>query len=223
MNNHKSTIRLMLVDDHQLFRQGIKSILQRHDDIEVVAEASDAQEALKIAEDVAPDLILMDLNMPGLDGLEACRHFKSRLPSTRIIIVTVSRDLNSIVNAVKAGASGYVTKDMDADKLLTTIRRVYKEGSLLEPMLADRLLNEFSNLSQLSEDSGLESGIFTSLSPREQEILRLVADGKPNKIIAAELSISEHTVRNHISNIFQKLHVNNRTEATVLALKRGLI
>ncbi|MBI3926661.1 MAG: response regulator transcription factor [Armatimonadetes bacterium] len=216
-------IRLMLVDDHLLFRQGIKSLLGGHEDVEVVAEAAGAEEALRTAEEVAPDIILMDLNMPGMDGLEACRLFKARLPCARIIILTVVRDLTSIVQAVKAGASGYLTKDTGADQVLETVRRVYQDGNLLEPMLADRLLAEFSNLSEKSNQAGLEPGLFSTLSPRETEILKLVAIGKPNKIIASELAISEHTVRNHISNIFQKLQVNNRTEATVLAMKKGLI
>ncbi len=216
-------IRLMVVDDHLLFREGIRSLLRGHEDIEVVAEASGGHQALELAREVAPDVILLDLNMPGMDGIEACVRFKAELPTTKIVILTVSRDLASIFQAVKAGASGFLTKDTGSNELLDTVRRVFHEGNLLEPMLADRLLAEFSHLSEMTRREGLEPGLFATLSPREQEILKLVAGGKPNKVIASELAISEHTVRNHISNIFQKLQVNNRTEATVLAMKKGLI
>ncbi|MGE0493781.1 MAG: response regulator [Vulcanimicrobiota bacterium] len=215
-------IRLMIVDDQRLFREGIKSLLKTHDGIEVVAEAEEGQQAVEMAPDCAPDVILLDLNMPGIDGIETCRLLKTELPSSRIVILTVSKELASIVSAVKAGASGYLTKDTPSEKVVETVKRVYREGNILEPLLADRLLDEFTNFTEKNNQAP-EAGLFASLSPRENEILKLVAGGRPNKLIAAELKISEHTVRNHISNIFQKLQVNNRTEATVLAMKRGLI
>lgn len=219
----QQSIRVMVVDDHLLFREGIQSLLKAHGDIEIVAEASGGEEALRMAQDVAPDVILLDLNMPGMDGIEACRRFKGELPTSKIIILTVSKELSSIVSAVKAGASGFLTKDTGSEKVAETVRRVHHEGNLLEPLLADRLLAEFSSLTEKKREDGVEPWLFATLSPRENEILKLVAGGKPNKIIASELAISEHTVRNHISNIFQKLQVNNRTEATVLAMKKGLI
>ncbi len=217
------SIRLMVVDDHLLFREGIHSLLRKHGDIEVVAEASGGRQAVEVASDAAPDVILLDLNMPGMDGIEVCRRLRACCANARIIILTISRDLSSIVEAVRAGASGYLTKDTGSSELVDTVRRVFHEGNLLEPVLADRLLAEFSNLTSLTEKEGFEAGLFATLSPRETEILKLVAGGKANKIIASELNISEHTVRNHISNIFQKLQVNDRTEAAVLAVKRGLI
>lgn len=218
-----SLIRVMVVDDHLLFREGLHSLLGKHEDIEIVAEASGGRQALELARQLVPDVILMDLNMPGMDGLDACRRLKADLPTTRIVILTISKDLSSIVEAVKAGASGYITKDSSSAELVDTVRRVYHEGNLLEPFLADRLLAEFSQFSEKTRKEGLESGLFAQLSPRETEILRLVASGRQNKVIASELNISEHTVRNHVSNIFQKLQVNDRTEAAVLAVKRGLI
>lgn len=216
-------IRLMVVDDHLLFREGIHSLLRKHEDIEVVAEASGGRQAVDLASELAPDVILLDLNMPGMDGIEVCRRLRACCANARIIILTISRDLSSIVEAVRAGASGYLTKDTGSSELVDTVRRVYHEGNLLEPVLADRLLAEFSNLNTLTEKEGIDAGLFATLSPRETEILKLVAGGKANKAIASELNISEHTVRNHISNIFQKLQVNDRTEAAVLAVKRGLI
>ncbi len=217
-----ANIRLMIVDDQLLFREGLKSLLNEHDDVEVVAEADNGQAALDLAPQVAPDVILLDLNMPGMDGIETCQYLKNDCPSSRIVILTVSKELSSIVSAVKAGASGYLTKDTPMEKVVTIVKKVHLEGNILEPLLADRLLDEFTNFSE-KNSSNPEAALFSSLSPRENEILKLVAGGKPNKLIAAELKISEHTVRNHISNIFQKLQVNNRTEATVLAMKRGLI
>lgn len=220
---NQQTIRVMIVDDHLLFREGLKSLFNKHGDIEVVAEASSGEEALALAGEAVPDIILLDLNMPGMDGIQACQRFKDESPSTRIVILTVSKDLSSIVAAIKAGASGFLTKETPSEKVAETVRKVYTEGNLLEPILADRLLAEFSSLTEKRKEQGGEAALFASLSPRESEILKMVANGRPNKIIASDLSISEHTVRNHISNIFQKLQVNNRTEATVLAMKRGLI
>ena len=218
----KSKIRLMLVDDQQLFREGVKSLLKDHAEVEVVAEAADGEKALSLVAEDAPDVILLDLKMPGIDGQECCRRLKAQSPSARIVILTVSRELSSIVEAMKSGASGYLTKDTQSDKLVETVLKVFHEGNLLEPLLADRLLDEFVSFSAKNEENP-ESAMFASLSPRETQILKLVAGGMPNKLIAAELKISEHTVRNHISNIFQKLQVNNRTEATVLAMKQGLV
>lgn len=208
----------MIVDDQSLFREGLLSLLRTEDDIEVVAEASSGEEALGRAQEAAPDVILLDIHMPGMDGIQACHRLKTEAPSSRIVILTVSKEVSHIVKALKAGACGYITKDKTFEQVLETVRKVDREGNILEPLLADRLLEEFSTF-----DSRADAGLFATLSPRETEILGLVAGGKANKIIAADLGISEHTVRNHISNIFQKLQVNNRTEATVLAMRQGLI
>ncbi len=218
----KPKISLMLVDDQQLFREGVKSLLNSHEEVEVVAEAGDGQKALELAAREAPDVILLDLKMPGMDGMECCRRLKAQSPSARIVILTVSRELASIVEAMKSGASGYLTKDTPSEKVVETVIRVFHEGNLLEPLLADRLLDEFVSFSAKNEQNP-EVAMFASLSPRETQILKLVAGGMPNKLIASDLKISEHTVRNHISNIFQKLQVNNRTEATVMAMKQGLV
>jgi two-component system NarL family response regulator len=221
MGKTDEPIRLLVVEDQLLFREGLKSLLKAHPDLLVIGEATTGAEAVELAVAHAPDVILLDLNLPDFDGIEVCSRIKALVPVTRIVILTVSKDLPHLLRAMKAGACGYLTKDNPSEKVAATVRQVFHEGSSLEPMLADRLLAEFSNPTHRKED--LHDAALASLSPREKEILKMVADGKPNKIIADELDISEHTVRNHISNIFQKLHVNNRTEATVIALKKGLI
>ncbi len=215
------TIRLLVVEDQLLFREGLKSLLRQHDDLEVVGEATNGKEAVDLAMVHAPDVVLLDLNLPDIDGIEVCSRIKSTVPNAKIVILTVNKDLPNLLKAMKAGACGYLTKDNPSETVASTVRKVFREGGSLEPLLADRLLAEFANPTVRKDD--LYETALTTLSPREREILKMVADGKPNKIIADELDISEHTVRNHISNIFQKLHVNNRTEATVIAIKKGLI
>ncbi len=214
-------IRLLVVEDQLLFREGLKSLLNAHSDLTIVGEATTGAEAISLATAHLPDVILLDLNLPDIDGIEVCSRIKGLVPEVRIVILTVNKDLPHLLKAIKAGACGYLTKDTPSEMVATTVRRVHQEGSILEPVLADRLLAEISTFSQRKEEN--QEVALTILSPREKEILKMVADGKPNKIIADELDISEHTVRNHISNIFQKLHVNNRTEATVIAIKKGLI
>lgn len=214
-------IRLLVVEDQLLFREGLKSLLKLHADLSIVGEATTGGEAIELAIAHAPDVVLLDLNLPDIDGIEVCSRLKTLVPTARIVILTVNKDLPYLLKAMKAGACGYLTKDNPSEKVASTVRQVFHEGSSLEPQLADRLLAEFANPSSRKDDN--YDAALTSLSPREREILKMVADGKPNKIIADELDISEHTVRNHISNIFPKLHVNNRTEATVVAIKKGLI
>lgn len=221
MGSLEEPIRLLVVEDQLLFREGLKSLLKQHPDLQVIGEATTGAEAIELAINHVPDIILLDLNLPDMDGIEVCTRIKTLVPVTRIIILTVNKDLSHLLRALKAGACGYLTKDTPSEKVTNTVRQVFKEGSLLEPLLADRLLEEFSNPSFRKDDS--HDTALATLSPREKEILKMVADGRPNKIIADVLDISEHTVRNHISNIFQKLHVNNRTEATVIAIKKGLI
>lgn len=221
MSAAEEQIRILVVEDQLLFREGLKSLLKSYPEFVIVGEATTGGEAISMATEHTPDVVLLDLNLPDIDGIEVCSRIKGLLSDSRIVILTVNKDLPYILKAMKAGACGYLTKDTPSEKVASTIRRAHHEGNLLEPLLADRLLAEFTTLAQRKEEAAETS--LTVLSPREKEILRMVADGKPNKIIADELDISEHTVRNHISNIFQKLHVNNRTEATVIALKKGLI
>lgn len=221
-------VRIMVVDDHALFREGLGLLLKRRQDLMVVAEASSGEEAIEKVVSVRPDLVLLDLNLPGLGGVETCRELKAKLPDLRVVILTMSNDLNSIFDAVRAGACGYLLKDIASDQLLDSIDQIYHEGGILEPFLARRLLAEFS----ANKIPGAAPGGRTAteealpnanLSPREVEILQQVVAGRSNKEIAHELSISKYTVGNHINNIFRKLGVNDRTQAAVAALKMKLV
>lgn len=221
-------VRIMVVDDHALFREGLTLLLKRRQDLLVVAEASSGEEAVEKVLDVHPDLVLLDLNLPGMGGVETCRELKAKVPNLRVVILTMSNDLNSIFDAVRAGACGYLLKDIASDQLLDSIDQIYHEGGILEPFLARRLLAEFS-ANKLAGGGGARPGAdeavtpAANLSPREVEILQQVVAGRSNKEIANELSISKYTVGNHINNIFRKLGVNDRTQAAVAALKMKLV
>lgn len=221
-------VRIMVVDDHALFREGLGLLLKRRQDLMVVAEASSGEEAIEKVVSVRPDLVLLDLNLPGLGGVETCRELKAKLPDLRVVILTMSIDLNSIFDAVRAGACGYLLKDIASDQLLDSIDQIYHEGGILEPFLARRLLAEFSANKLPGGAPGArpaadEAMPNANLSPREVEILQQVVAGRSNKEIANELSISKYTVGNHINNIFRKLGVNDRTQAAVAALKMKLV
>lgn len=216
-------VRVMLVDDHALFREGLALLLKGRPNLQVVAEAATGEEALAQLESAHPDLVLLDLNLPGIGGVEACRLLKERVPELRVVILTMSDDLESIFEAVRAGACGYLLKDIASQNLLEAIDQIDREGGILEPFLARRLLAEFSG--PRSAPRTVEPAVTPGpvLSPRETEILRKVVDGLSNKEIADRLCISKYTVGNHINNIFRKLGVNDRTQAAVAAIKMRLV
>jgi DNA-binding NarL/FixJ family response regulator len=216
-------VRIMLVDDHALFREGLALLLKGRPNLQVVAEAATGEEALVQLESAHPDLVLLDLNLPGIGGVETCRLLKERAPELRVVILTMSDDLESIFEAVRAGACGYLLKDIASQNLLEAIDQIDHEGGILEPFLARRLLAEFSGLRSASRS--VESVVTPgpALSPRETEILQKVVDGLSNKEIADRLCISKYTVGNHINNIFRKLGVNDRTQAAVAAIKMRLV
>ena len=211
-------IRVLLADDHTIFRKGLREIIDRQSDMTVVGEAKDGTEAVSKAEELAPDIILMDIKMPVLDGVKATRLIMAQDERVGIIIVTMYRDDEYVFEAIKAGAQGYILKDADVNELLTAVRNVHRGEPMIDPHMAGRVLVEFCKLTRRQERRD-----FLDLSKREQEILQLVAQGATNKEIAAKLFLSEHTVRNALSVIFQKMHVNNRTEAAVYALREGLV
>lgn len=213
-------IRVFLCDDHTLFRQGIKKLLELDPDINIVGEASNGQEALDMLKKAGPDVILLDIGMPKMDGITATFKIRKILPSIKIIILTVYEDEPNIFQAVKAGAMGYLLKDVSIDELIEAIHRVNKGEALIQPVIATKILKEFALLDKRKVKEG--DKFYNDLTEREKEILRLITLGGTNKEIAQKVGISEKTVKNHISNIFQTLHVNNRTQAAIYALEKRL-
>jgi DNA-binding NarL/FixJ family response regulator len=210
-------IRVLLADDHRLFRQGIRQICEILGGFEVVGEAENGQEAVEAARQLQPDIILMDINMPLLDGVQATSVITRNNPGTRVIVLTMYRQDQYVFEAIKAGARGYLLKDSDEQELLDTVHAVYRGEALIDPALATRVLDEFRRLSRMT----MEEGPVESLTAGEMEVLRLVAQGADNKAIGERLSLSESTIANRLSTIYQKLHVNNRTQAALVALRRG--
>ncbi len=213
-------IRIFLCDDHTLFRQGLKKLLELEKDIRIVGEAQNGQEMLDIAKKAAPDIILMDIGMPQMDGVTATYKIKKILPHTNVIILTIYEDEPHIFEAIKAGAMGYLLKDVSIEEVTEAIRRVYRGEALIQPVIATKVLKEFAMLDKRGMKKGDE--FYNDLTEREKEILRLIALGGTNKEIAQKLGITEKTVKNHLSNIFQTLHINNRTKAALYALEQKL-
>lgn len=218
-------IRVLIVDDHALYRRGLQTVLATEDGIDVVGEAADGNEAVSVAEETLPDVIVMDVGMPKRGGIEACRLIKQRIPSARIIMLTSSDDEENLFEAVRAGANGYLLKDVPPEEVAAGIRGVHHGQSLISPMMASKLLQEFAQMSR--NDSVVPAPTpeleLPRLTERELGILRLVARGRLNREIAGELYISENTVRNHIRNILDKLQMHSRMEAAMYAVRQRLI
>lgn len=207
-------VRVLLADDHALFRRGLASLLAGRDDIDVVGEAGSGQEAIDRAHELMPDVILMDVRMPGLGGLEATRRIKEEMPYVRIVILTVSEDDEDLFAALKNGAQGYLLKNIDPEDLIACIHQVQRGEAPLAPPMASKILKEFS---------APPTRLGPALTQRERQVLELVARGDANKEIARHLQISENTVKNHLRNILEKLHLQNRVQAVMYALREGLI
>ena len=207
-------VRVLLADDHALFRRGLASLLAGRDDIDVVGEAGSGQEAIDRAHELMPDVILMDVRMPGLNGLEATRRIKEEMPYVRIVILTVSEDDEDLFAALKNGAQGYLLKNIDPEDLIACIHQVQRGEAPLAPPMASKILKEFS---------APPARPGPALTQRERQVLELVARGDANKEIARHLQISENTVKNHLRNILEKLHLQNRVQAVMYALREGLI
>jgi len=218
--------KILIVDDHALFRVGIANILGREPDFDVVGEADDRRSAIDRALETSPDIILMDLSLPAPGGIETTQRIKRELPSTAIIVLAVSEDEDALFDAIKAGAAAFILKDVGPDDLVTIIRRVVSGEYLIndkvfaKPSVASRVLKEFRELAVYGQEA---APIFAPLSPREVEILDNIAQGMTNKQVAYALSISEQTVKNHMSSILRKLSVNDRTQAVVYAMRQGWI
>ncbi len=221
-----SRIQIVIVDDHPLFRHGIRWSLENEHDLLVVGEAGDGQSAIETIDAAMPDVVLIDINIPQLSGLEVTRVIKRRHPQTGVIILTAREDDEQLFHAIRVGAAAYATKDIEAEDLIRLIRRVARgeylidENVLSRPFVASRVLDQFRELSQIGP---INEGMFSPLTPREVEILDSVAQGNSNKEIARILGISDQTVKNHITSILRKLAVNDRTQAVIYALRHGWI
>jgi DNA-binding NarL/FixJ family response regulator len=223
-NGEKTTI--LLVDDHALFRVGMRNILEKEPGFEIVGEADDTRSAFDLSVQLSPDIILMDLSLPAPGGIETTQRIKRELPSAGIIVLAVNEDEDALFDAIKAGAAAFILKDVAPDDLVAIIRRVAGGEYLIndkvfaKPAVASRVLKEFRELAIYGQEA---APIFAPLSPREVEILDNIAQGMTNKQVAYALSISEQTVKNHMSSILRKLSVNDRTQAVVYAMRQGWI
>src|SRR5438874_10091517 len=216
-------IRVRIVDDHALFRRGLQMVLAEEADIEVVGEASDGAEAVEKAGQALPDVVLMDIARPRSSGIEACRAMKEAAPSTKIVMLTISDEEEDLFEAIRAGASGYLLKDIPLDEVSEAVRAVHGGQSLISPAMAGKLLTEFATLARRTEEERVQQVPPPKLTDRETEVLKLVAKGMNNREIARELFISEHTVKNHVRNILEKLQIHSRMEAVMIALRDKLI
>ena len=212
-------IRVLIAEDERLTRDSLARLLAMEDDIEIVGEAADGEEAIRLARKQVPDVLLTDINMPKKTGIEVARVVKDELPSVGIVILTIYHDDANVFAAIKAGATGYVLKDSPIDDTIAAIRAIQRGDSLLHPSIAARVLSEFN---RVSAQRAADLALFRELTEREIEVLKQVMTGKRNREIAEELFISEKTVKNHVSNILFKLQVNDRTEAAMLAARGGL-
>jgi DNA-binding NarL/FixJ family response regulator len=209
-------IRILIADDHPVVREGLITMIKRESDFKVIAEATNGVEAVKKAKELKPDVVLMDLRMPELDGVEAIRQISSAEPDIKFIILTTYSDDDYIFRGIEVGARAYLLKDAPREDLFKAIRAVYRGESLIQPVIASKVLDRFAELSRHAQAPELLSG-------RELEVLRLMAKGDANKEIAAQLHITDSTVKTHISSIFQKLNAKDRTEAVIQAVKLGII
>ncbi|WP_028783774.1 response regulator [Thalassobacillus devorans] len=222
------TTKIVLIDDHKLFREGVKRILDFEVSFEVVAEGDDGDTAVDLVEEHDPDVVLMDINMPNMNGVEATAELMSRYPELKVIVLSIHDDENYVTHALKTGAQGYLLKEMDSDALIEAIKVVSEGGSYLHPKVTHNLVAEYRRLSETAENGQSFQTIeyrkpLHLLTRRECEVLQLLADGKSNRGVAESLYISEKTVKNHVSNILQKMNVNDRTQAVVTAIKNGWV
>ncbi|MBS2970693.1 response regulator transcription factor [Metabacillus sp. KIGAM252] len=221
--------RIVIIDDHQLFREGVKRILDFEPSFEVVSEGDDGDEAMRIVDEHKPDVVIMDINMPNVNGVEATKQLVEANQETKVIILSIHDDENYVTRALKTGARGYLLKEMDADTLIEAVKVVADGGSYLHPKVTHNLVNEFRRLATTGAGGGgqqLQPEIrrpLHILTRRECEVLQMLADGKSNRGIGEALFISEKTVKNHVSNILQKMNVNDRTQAVVVAIKNGWV
>ena len=213
------TLRVLLVDDHDLFRTGLRNLLEEQT-VQVVGEAADGAQAIRMVRELAPDVVVMDLNMPGMSGVEATRQVTTLAPLTRVVVLTISDQDDDVMNAILAGACGYLMKDSSIQDLMQGIKAASVGESLISPHIAAKVLQRMRATGTNEADAAM---IRAELSDREIEVLKLIANGKDNAQIAADLHISPKTVKNHISNILMKLQIDNRIQAAVYAVRSGIV
>jgi DNA-binding NarL/FixJ family response regulator len=214
-------VRVLIADDQALFRRGLNVVLGAEENIDVVAEAENGEEAIAKAQELAPDVVLMDVRMPRVNGIDAARQISMDVPSTKILMLTVSDEEDDLYEAIKAGANGYLLKEISVDEVAEAIRAVVQGQSLISPSMASKLLNEFNMLAKKAEER--QQFPAPALTGRELEVLKLVAKGMSNREIADDLYISENTVKNHVRNILEKLHLHSRMEAVIYAVRERLL
>lgn len=212
-------IRVLIVDDHVLFSRGIKALLQRHPEFEVVDDVADGLEGVKRAQSLKPDVVLLDLHMPGVSGREAVRFIVEAAPATHVLMLTVSEDVEDLVECLQAGAAGYLLKNIETEALVDALRRVARGESVISPQMTTRLVRGYRL--QPAVETPPPASERDRLSPREREILACLARGDTNKEIARHLELSESTVKIHIQNIFKKLGLNSRVQAALYAVEHG--
>lgn len=214
-------IRVLVVDDQALFRRGLIVVLAASSDVEVVGEASDGEEAVARAQELRPDVVTMDIRMPRLSGIEATRHIRRLLPATEVLMLTVSDDEDDLYESVKAGANGYLLKEIAVEEIAETVRAIVQRQAPVSPSMTSKLLTEFRSLARRASER--EELLPPELTDREMQVLRLIAQSRSNKDIAAALFISENTVKNHVRNILEKLHLHSRMEAVTYAWRKRLL
>lgn len=222
--------RIAIVDDHELFREGLKRIFDLEDEFKVVAEGRTGREAIRIAGEQKPEILIMDINMPDMNGIEATKQLSLLSPETRVLILSIHDDESYITHALEAGASGFLLKEVASTELISAVRAVARDGAYLHPKVTTNVLKEYRRLLQFKGDQagrGVESRtddpVYQLLSRREVEVLHLLADGRSNRDISDMLFISEKTVKNHVSSVLRKMDVNDRTQAVVDAIRRGWV
>jgi two-component system, NarL family, response regulator LiaR len=215
---NESPIKVVLIDDHDLLRRGMKTMLESHAEIEVVGEASNGSDALGTVESMLPDVVLIDVIMPGKDGIEATREIKDAFPHVSVVVLSGHDEQQFVFDALKAGASGYLLKNAELDEVVQTVRTAAVGEGKMSPTVASQVLTEFQSYQKVDV-----ADVFQPLTKREREILKLMSQGLPNKTIASRLSISERTVTTHVANIYSKLHVNNRVSAIQEAMRRRIL
>ncbi|EGL13620.1 response regulator [Paenibacillus chitinolyticus] len=232
----KRNVRLILADDHQLFREGLKRIINMEDDMEVIGECGDGIQVIELCNEMQPDVVLMDINMPLENGVVATERLKLIFPDVKVIILSIHDDESYVFETLRKGASGYLLKDMEAEALINAIRSVVAGHAYIHPKVTGKLINQLRRMTYLDDNGVMGSGngvqesglkyIHVPTSPltkREAEVLRLMAEGKSNKLIGEFLYISEKTVKNHVSSILQKMEVDDRTQAVIIAIKNGWV